>query len=69
MQTIKVEMASGIRGGLKVASYEAQVITFKNGNKRAVVPAGKRGGKVVVYCSGKNRLFRPKAAKAAKAAS
>jgi hypothetical protein len=63
MQFIKVEVRSGIRGGKSVISLPAEVTTYKNGNRRATVPAGKRGGKVVVYCQSRGKVFRPKQAK------
>ncbi len=59
--TIKVRTV-GPRGGERIVNLEPiSMKRFKNGNRKAVVALGKRGGKVTVYASKGDRSFAPKA--------
>lgn len=59
--TIKVRTV-GPRGGQRIVNLEPISFTrSKNGNRKAVVALGKRGGKVTVYASKGDRSFAPKA--------
>jgi len=55
--TIKVR-TTGPRGGAKIVTLTTECIQkFKNGNRRAVVALGKRGGKVTVYAAKGEKSF------------